>query len=162
MLRRAVVLIALATGLPAAASAQISQLQVDRTSGPQFGISAVYSNDRSDAWGYGAQLRMPIDWNIAFEPNVAIWNRNGATTWQANADLLALDRRGHVYLRAGLAALKTDNVTMKYGVNAGIGVDGPYLLETPLRPFAEARWTAVDGRVPFRALVGINFSLGRR
>jgi hypothetical protein len=151
--------------LPAALSAQggrPSQLQVERTAGLSAGVRAVFSADRPDAWGWGAQARLPLDWNISAEPSLDVWSVNGHTWWQANADLLALDRRGWVYGRLGLAVAGHRGADTKYGVNAGLGTDLPYLFETPLRPFAEVRWTVVDGHAPLRLLLGANFTFGKR
>jgi hypothetical protein len=139
-----------------------TQLQIERTSAPQVGARATYSTGSPDAWGFGGQLRLPIDWNLAFEPNADWFTRNGTTTWQANADLLALGRRGLMYARLGLAMWKTENVDLEYGLNAGIGADLPYFADLPVRPFVEGRWTFLDGRAPFRVQVGGNIVLGRR
>ena len=158
-------LVVSALALPSAARAQggrPTQMQVDRTASASAGLRATYSADRPEASGWGAQVRIPIDWNIAAEPSVDVWSVNGHSWWQANADLLALDRRGWFYARVGLAVLGHDDADTKYGVNAGLGSDLPYLLETPLRPFAEVRWTAIDGRAPLRVLVGANFAFGKR
>jgi hypothetical protein len=151
--------------VPCGASAQggrPSQLQVERTAGAQAGVRATLSTERPDAWGYGVQLRLPIDWNLAAEPSVDLWSVNGNTWWQANADLLALDRRGWFYGRLGLAVAGRQGQDTKVGVNAGIGSDLPFLFETPLRPFVEARWTVIDGQVPLRVLIGANFTFGKR
>lgn len=161
----AALLLAVAVALPTASSAQggrPTQLQVERTAGASAGVRAVFSAERPDAWGWGAQIRFPIDWNIAAEPSVDIWSANGHTWWQANADLLALDRRGWFYGRLGLAVAGHHNADTKYGVNFGLGSDLPYLFETPLRPFAEVRWTVVDGNAPLRFLIGANFTFGKR
>lgn len=139
-----------------------SQLQVERTAGLMLGARAVYSADRPDAVGWGAQFRLPLDWNLALEPSLDAWSVNGRTWTQGNVDLLALDRRGILYLRLGLAAAKAPVGETKLGVNIGLGADLPYLFETPLRPLVEVRWTAVDGKAPFRVLIGANVVLGQR
>lgn len=146
----------------AAQGGRPSQLQIERTAGPQAGVRATLSTERPDAWGYGVQLRLPIDWNLAAEPSVDVWSINGHSWWQANADLLAFDRRGWLYGRFGLAVAGHQGHDTKVGVNLGAGVDLPYLFETPLRPFAEARWTVVDGHAPLRVLLGANVTFGKR
>jgi hypothetical protein len=164
-IRAALALVGCAVLAPQVLTAQrgrASLLQVERTSSAQLGLRAIYSTQGNQDWGYGAQARLPLDWNLSAEPSVDVFSRNGTSTWQANADLLALDRRGWLYVRFGLAMLKQPNIDLKYGVNAGIGTDFPFLLETPLRPFAEARWSVVDGRSPLRVLLGMNFVLGHR
>lgn len=150
-------------GAPLAAQGgRPSQLQVERTAGLMLGARATYSADRPDAWGWGGQFRLPLDWNLALEPNVDTWSVKDRAWTQANVDLLALDRRGIFYARLGLAALKAPGGEAKFGANVGVGADLPYLFETPLRPFVEARWTAVDGKAPLRVLIGANVVLGKR
>lgn len=146
----------------AAQGGRPSQLQVERTAGLLLGARAAYGTDRPDAWGWGAQFRVPLDWNLALEPSVDTWAVNGKAWTQGNVDLLALDRGGILYLRLGLAVLKAPGAEAKLGANGGIGADLPYLFQTPLRPFVEARWTAVDGTVPLRVLIGANVVLGQR
>lgn len=139
-----------------------SQLQVERTAGPQFGLRAVSSTERPDGWGWGAQVRIPIDWNLALEPSADVFNVNGVSWRQFNVDLLALDRRGWLYGRLGVAASAREGLETRYGVNAGVGTDFPFLFETPLRPFAEARWSIIDGNAPLRILLGANITFGKR
>lgn len=146
----------------AAQGGRPSQLQVERTAGLMIGARATYSADRPEAWGWGAQFRLPLDWNLALEPSVDTWSVNGKAWTQGNVDLLALDRRGIFYARLGLAAAKAPVGDTKFGLNAGVGADLPYLFETPLRPFVETRWTAIDGKAPLRVLIGANFVLGKR
>ncbi|MDX2182947.1 MAG: hypothetical protein SFW08_03075 [Gemmatimonadaceae bacterium] len=152
-----------ATAMPVAAQGgRPTQLHIERTSSTQIGARAVFSTEKPDGWGYGVQARFPVDWNLAVEPSVDIWSINGASTYQVNADVVAFDRRGWLYGRLGLAYHKPERVDGHYGLNLGLGSDLPYLFETPLRPFVEARWSVIHGSAPLRLLLGANIALGRR
>ena len=159
------ILAAIATFATAAlAHAQMpkpSQEQVDRMSGPMFGLRGAYDFTGKGA-GYGLQARFPIDWNLQFAPSLEAFPVHGTTTLQGNVDFIATGRRGFFYIGGGLAVLKADKVETKYGANLYPGIDFPSLFDTPLRPFIEARWTFTDGKTPFRLTFGLNFPFGQR
>ncbi|MBI3790313.1 MAG: hypothetical protein HY275_05490 [Gemmatimonadetes bacterium] len=138
-----------------------TQEQVDRMSGPMFGLRGAYDFD-SQSGGYGAQVRIPLDWNLQFAPSVEAYSSAGGTTTQGNVDLIATGRRGWFYLGGGLAIIKPPVGDTKYGANLYPGLDLPELLDLPVRPFVEARWTFSDGKNPFRLVVGVNFLFGQR
>ncbi|MBI2796742.1 MAG: hypothetical protein HYX65_08570 [Gemmatimonadetes bacterium] len=138
-----------------------SQAQVDRMSGPMFGLRGVYDGD-GRVWGYGAQARFPIDWNLQFAPSVDAYAVNGQASLQGNVDFIATGRRGWFYVGGGLAVARTQGIEARYGANLYPGIDLPSLFDTPLRPFVEARWTFIDGKAPFRLTFGLNFPLGSR
>jgi hypothetical protein len=155
----------LAVATPAVATAQRprpSQEQVDRMSGPMFGIRGGYDFD-AKLGSYGAQVRIPLDWNLQFAPSVDAITTNGQSTVQGNVDLIATGRKGLFYLGGGLAIIKPPaGGATKYGANIFPGIDLPELLDLPVRPFVEARWTFTDGSTPFRVLFGVNFQFGQR
>lgn len=158
----ATLLLAISASSAVAQGGRPTQLHIERTASTQIGARAVFSAERPDGWGYGVQARFPVDWNLAFEPSVDVWSINGFSTYQVNADVVAFDRRGWLYGRLGLAYYKPEVVDGRYGLNLGVGSDLPYLFETPLRPFVEARWSIIDGNAPLRLLLGANIALGKR
>lgn len=150
--------------LPATAVAQQprpTQGQVDRMSGPMFGVRGSYDFDNK-VMGYGAQARFPIDWNLQVAPSVEAYSKNGATLVQGNVDLIATGRGGWFYVGGGLAIIKAQGADAKFGANVYPGLDFPALFDTPLRPFVEARWTFWEGNTPFRLVFGLNVPFGQR
>lgn len=157
-----VVLAVVAAAPPAMAQMpKPSQAQVDRMSGPMFGLRGAYDSD-AKLWGYGAQARFPIDWNLQFAPSIEAYAAGGKTSVQGNIDFIATGRGGWFYVGGGLAVLKAEGVEARYGANVYPGIDFPSLFDTPLRPFVEARWTFSDGKTPFRLTFGLNFPFGQR
>ena len=150
--------------LPATAVAQQprpTQAQVDRMSGPMFGLRGSYDVDNK-LFGYGAQARFPIDWNLQVAPSVEAYSKSGSTLVQGNVDVIATGRGGWFYVGGGLAIIKAQGADAKFGANVYPGVDLPALFDTPLRPFVEARWTFWEGNTPFRLVFGLNFPFGQR
>lgn len=150
--------------LPATAVAQQprpTQSQVDRMSGPMIGLRGSYDADNK-LFGYGAQARFPIDWNLQVAPSVEAYSTSGSTLVQGNVDLIATGRGGWFYVGGGLAVIKAQGADAKVGANVYPGLDFPALLDTPLRPFVEARWTFWEGNTPFRLVLGLNFPFGQR
>lgn len=157
----AVTLLCVTSPIARAQQPKPSQEQVDRMSGPMFGLRGAYDFDAKTG-GYGMQARFPIDWNLQFAPSIEAYPVNGTTTLQGNLDFIATGRRGFFYVGGGLAVVKTDKVETKYGANLYPGIDLPALFDTPLRPFIEARWTFTDGKTPFRLTFGLNYPFGQR
>ena len=138
-----------------------SQAQVDRMSGPLIGLRGSYDFDNK-LFGYGAQARFPIDWNLQFAPSLEAYSKSGSTTVQGNVDLIATGRGGWFYVGGGLAIIKPQGTDAKFGANVYPGADLPALFDTPVRPFVEARWTFWEGNTPLRLVFGLNYPFGAR
>ncbi len=129
----------------------------------EFGVRGGYDFDR-DTGSAGAQFRIPLVRQVAVVPSADVFfaEDGGDTDWQINADLMVKpDGFGGIYGGAGAAFLRSDfdgdnEQSFEAGYNLFVGVDGGRLFDTRLRPFAEARWSSVDNRDPFRLAVGIN------
>jgi hypothetical protein len=136
----------------------------DRAGPVAFGVRGGY--DFGDDTGMaGAQLRIPIIPQLALVPSGDVFFDDSPTEWQLNADVAARPRAlGGVYGGGGAAfvnrdfAATGDNET-EVGYNLFIGMDGGPALDARLRPFVEARWTAVDDYDPFRLVAGFNVPL---
>lgn len=131
---------------------------------PMIGIRSGYDFE-GGAWGLGGQARLPVGRRLELIPSGDAFFDSERTDWQLNGDLaLRLGPRGGLYVGAGLAASSRaaddadgDSRT-RLGTNlfAGFQARGRLLR---VRPFAEARWTLVDGDSPFRLAFGANLPL---
>jgi hypothetical protein len=129
----------------------------------EFGVRGGYDFD-ADVGSAGAQVRLPIVRQLLLVPSADVFFSDGeeGTTWQLNADLIARpDELGGLYAGVGAAFLREDfNADGEQEVEAGYnllaGIESGALLDTRLRPFAEARWSFVDELDPFRLVVGLN------
>lgn len=162
----AALLLAAAT-LPATqADAQITrrrpvptEAQLER-SGAMIGLHGGY--DFGNEYGLvGVQGRFGLDWNLQFYPSAQMILQRDASLWQANADLVALGRQGILYFGGGLAAVGNGD-DVKLGVNVFPGADLGGLLDLPVKPYVEPRWTFVQGDANFRLNFGVNVPLGVR
>ncbi len=160
----AVVVTLVLSGAPVLVRAQQprpSQAQVERMSGPMIGLRGSYDIDNR-LTGFGAQARFPIDWNLQVAPSIDAYARSGSTTVQGNFDLIATGRGGWFYVGGGLAVIKPSSGDAQFGANIYPGIDLPALLDTPVRPFVEARWTFWNGNAPLRVVFGLNYPFGQR
>ena len=128
----------------------------------EFGVRGGYDFD-ADVGSAGAQLRIPLVRQLLVVPSGDVFfNDEEGTEWQLNADLIARpDELGGVYAGLGAAFLRTDfdgdgEDEVEAGYNLLAGIEAAPVLETRVRPFAEARWSFVDDVDPFRLVIGIN------
>ena len=129
----------------------------------EFGVRGGYDFD-ADVGSAGAQVRLPIVRQLLLVPSGDVFFSDGeeGTTWQLNADLVARpDELGGLYAGVGAAFLREDfdadgEQEVEAGYNLLAGIESGALLDTRLRPFAEARWSFVDDLDPFRLVVGLN------
>ena len=130
---------------------------------PMIGIRSGYDFE-GEAWSRGGQARLPVARRLELIPSGDAFFDSERTDWQLNADVaLRLGRRGGLYVGAGLAAASRtadadgdSNAQLGTNLFAGFQARGRLL---PVRPFAEARWTLVDGDSPFRLAFGANLPL---
>jgi hypothetical protein len=117
-----------------------------------------------DEWSLGGQFRLPgpfletvLSGDSYFYP--------GANPWQLNADLvLHLGRFRALYAGGGVGVFHQVSAgagTTDVGPNVVIGVQPRRRLGSPVRAYAEGRWTFLNGATPFRFVFGLNFVLGR-
>jgi len=165
----ALVAIAVAAMATPAEAQRRARTQFERPTPPAaIGVRGGYDFD-AEAWSIGGQASIPIARRIAFLPSGDAYFGDDRTDWQLNADLaLRPGRAGFLYAGGGLALLNRvhdDEVDAeaetKVGANVFAGLQAPGR-RLPFRPFAEARWTFVDGDSPFRLAFGANVPLGGR
>lgn len=131
---------------------------------PAMGVRSGYDFE-GEAWSLGGQARLPFARRLELIPSGDAFFDTDHTEWQLNADLaVRLGPRGSLYGGAGLAAVNRpeepgDEAETRLGTNLFVGLQLPGVV-LPVRPFAEARWTLVDGESPFRLAFGANVRLG--
>ena len=111
-----------------------------------------------------AQLRVPLMRQLLLVPSGDVFfaGDNSETSWQINTDVVVRpDELGGLYGGVGAAFLRADfdgddDEEVEAGYNLFAGLEGARLLDTRVRPFAEARWSWVDDFDPFRLVIGIN------
>lgn len=129
----------------------------------EFGVRGGYDFD-SEVGSAGAQLRVPLIDQLLLVPSGDVFfaGDESETAWQLNADVVVRpDAMGGLYGGVGAAFLRADfdgddDEEVEAGYNLFAGIQGSRLLDTRVRPFAEARWSWVDDFDPFRLVVGIN------
>lgn len=129
----------------------------------EFGVRGGYDFD-AEVGSAGAQVRVPLMRQLLLVPSGDVFfaGDNSETAWQINADLVVRpDELGGLYGGVGAAFLRADfdgddDEEVEAGYNLFAGIEGSRLLDTRVRPFAEARWSWVDDFDPFRLVIGIN------
>ena len=135
----------------------------DRRGPVEFGVRGGYDFD-AEVGAAGAQLRIPLIRQLLLVPSGDVFfaDEGEGADWQLNADLVVRpDELGGLYGGIGAAFMKLDfdgdgEEETEAGYNLLAGMQSGPLLQSRLRPFAEARWTFVDDVEPFRLMVGIN------
>ena len=134
----------------------------DRAGPVEFGVRAGYDFDESAGFA-GTQVRVPLIPQLSLVPSADVFFDDSRTEWQLNADLLAKPRAlGGLYGGTGVAFASRDRLfrtddEVDVGYNLFLGIDADRVLDTRLRPFAEARWSrAGDDFDPFRLMLGFN------
>ena len=140
------------------AQAQRRGLRVVRGAAPEIGPRVGYDFDADD-WSVGGQLRVPA--RVLETVASGDYYFAGATDmWQLNLDLaLRLGRFSSLYAGGGIGVFH--QVTTDAGPNILVGLHPPARRGSPIRPYAEGRWTFLDGATPFRLVFGVNLVLGR-
>lgn len=134
--------------------AQRRGLRVVRNPVLELGPRVGYDFERDD-WTVGGQLRLPIR---PVEPLVSgdYYFATGHP-WQLNVDVaLRLRRLSSLYVGGGIGVFHAG--TTDVGPNMLVGLQPPARRSSPIRPYAEGRWTFLDG-VPFRLVFGVNLVL---
>jgi len=137
----------------------------------QFGVRGGYDFEE-DVGSAGAQLRIPLVPQLLLVPSADVFfgdgdDEGGAAEWQLNGDLVLRPAGlGGLYGGVGVAFLNRDGVEngddedddggTEVGYNLLVGLESGRIGGTSLRPFVEARWTAVDDYQPFRLVAGFN------
>lgn len=144
-----------ASAFPQEAYAQRRGLRVVRGTAPEIGPRVGYDFD-ADAWSVGGQLRVP-------------WRRlelllSGdyyfSTAGQENLDLvLHFGRFSSLYAGGGVGMFHELGTSL--GPNIVVGLHPPARGGSPIRPYAEGRWSFLDYGTPFRLVFGVNLALGR-
>lgn len=113
----------------------------------------------ADAWLVGGQFRVPgphLESLLSGDYYLA-----GDSRWQLNLDLaLRFRPLATFYAGAGVGVYHGVAGT-DVGPNALVGLHPPARRGAPVRPYAEGRWTFLDGGTPFHLVFGINLLLGR-
>lgn len=152
------VLLAGALALPAQeAHAQRRGLRVVRPAAPELGPRVGY-DFRVEDWSVGGQFRVPsrVIETLASGDSYFAVNR----AWQLNLDLaVRLGRLSSLYAGGGLGIYHLAGTDA--GPNLLVGLRPPARRNAPIRPYAEGRWTFLDGGTPFRLVFGVNLVLGR-
>jgi hypothetical protein len=155
-----VVLAACLVGVSRGAEAQRPRRGLRRmfTAVPELGPRVGY-DFKADEWLVGGQFRVPgpyVESLLSGDYYFA-----GATRpWQLNLDL-AFRVRPLATLYAGAGVGIFHNATTDVGPNLLVGLHPPARRGAPVRPYAEGRWTFLDGGTPSRLVFGINLLLGR-
>ncbi len=125
---------------------------------PELGPRVGY-DFQADDWSLGGQLRVPgrfLESLLSGDYYFAA----GTHPWQLNLDLaFRLRRFSSLYAGAGIGIFHL--LTTDVGPNVLVGLHPPARRGAPVRPYAEGRWTFLDGGTPFRLVFGINLVLGR-
>jgi len=126
---------------------------------PVVGIHGSY-NFYGDNFGIGAHGQIPLVRLIKFTPGGDIYFSEDSP-WQLNADIM-LGRILHP--GGGLAVVDgslADSESVEVGYNLFLAVQ-PMMLRRPrrlVRPFAEVRWTFVNGERIFRLAFGVSIPI---
>lgn len=143
---------------PREAQAQRRGLRVVRGMAPEVGPRVGYDFDADD-WSVGGQLRVPspvLESLVSGDYYFAV----GTRPWQLNLDLaLRFGRFSSLYAGGGIGIFHSDSTDV--GPNVLIGLHPPSRRNSPIRPYAEGRWTFLEGGTPFRLVFGVNLVLGR-
>lgn len=146
------------TALSQEAHAQRRGLRVVRGRAPELGPRVGYDFDADD-WSVGGQLRIPgprLEALASGDYYFAV----GTHPWQLNLDLaLRLGRFSSLYAGGGVGIFHL--LTTDVGANVLVGLHPPSRRNSPVRPYAEGRWTFLEGGTPFRLVFGVNLVLGR-
>lgn len=125
---------------------------------PELGPRVGY-DFKADDWLVGGQFRVPGPYLESLLSGDYYFA--GAThPWQLNLDL-AFRFRPLATLYAGAGVGIFHDVTTDVGPNLLVGLHPPARRGAPVRPYAEGRWTFLDGGTPFRLVFGVNLLLGR-
>lgn len=123
--------------------------------GPRVGYDFL-----ADNWVVGGQFRVPGPYLESllsgdFYPS-------GDGRWQLNLDLaLRFRPLATLYGGGGIGIYHGAAGGTDVGPNLLVGLHPPARRGAPVRPYAEGRWTWLDGGTPFRLVFGINLLLGR-
>lgn len=112
------------------------------------------------AWSAGGQIQLPIRRNLELRPSADLFfPKGGKTGWQANGDAaIRLGQGGGLYAGGGIAFAHLNGGSTETGYNIffGLGTAPP---DQRIKPFAEFRWTFLDGTSPFRLALGFSYAL---
>lgn len=140
------------------ADAQQRGLRRVRLPAPELGPRVGYDFE-SDQWTVGGQFRVPgrlLESILSGDYYLV----SGTRPWQLNLDLaLRLRRFASLYAGGGIGIFHA--VSTDVGPNLLVGLHPPARRGAPIRPYAEGRWTFLDGGTPFRLVFGVNLVLGR-
>lgn len=146
------------TGLFHQAQAQRRGLRVVRDPAPEIGPRVGYDFHYDD-WSVGGQLRVPSRVLETLVSGDAYFSE-ATHPWQLNLDLvIRLGRFGSLYAGGGIGIFHAG--TTDAGPDVLVGLHPPARGTARLVPYAEGRWTFLDGRTPFRLVFGINLVLRR-
>lgn len=144
--------------LPSEAQAQQRGLRVVRQGAPEIGPRVGY-DFKADDWSVGGQLRVPAR-VLETLASGDYYFASGTGQWQLSLDLaLRLGRLASLYAGGGIGVFHAVNTDV--GPNILVGLHPPARRNSPIRPYAEGRWTFLDGGTPFRLVFGVNVVLGR-
>ncbi len=125
---------------------------------PELGPRVGYDFEADD-WSVGGQLRVPAS-RLETLLSGDYYFAAGTRQWQLNLDLaLRLGRLSSLYAGGGIGILHA--LTTDVGPNMLVGLHPPARRGSPVRPYAEGRWTFFGGDHPFRLVFGVNLMLGR-
>lgn len=135
--------------------------------GVEFGVRGGYDFEE-DTGLAGAQLRVPLAYQLLVSPSFDVFFEDSRTEWQANADLVLRPAGlAGVYGGIGAAFLNGDfdgsgDGETEAGFNVLLGLDGGRVGGSTVRPFAEGRWTNVEDYDAFRLALGFNVPVSGR
>ncbi len=125
---------------------------------PEIGARVGY-DFKANIWSLGGQLRVParvLESLLSGDSYFAA----GTHPWQLNLDLaFRLRRLSSLYAGGGIGIFH--DLTTDVGPNVLVGLHPPARRGAPIRPYAEGRWTFLNGATPFRLVFGVNLLLGR-
>lgn len=112
------------------------------------------------AWSLGGQVQLPLRRNFELRPSADLFfPRHDKTGWQANGDAaIRLGQGGGLYAGGGIAFAHLNDGDTETGYNLffGLGTSPP---DQRIKPFAEFRWTFLDGTSPFRLALGFSYAI---
>ena len=152
------VLLIVVTPLSSEGQARRRGLRVVRGPSAEIGPRIGYDFDADD-WSVGGQLRVPAR-VLETLASGDYYFAGAVDAWQLNLDLaLRLGRLSSLYAGGGIGVFH--QVTTDVGPNLLVGLHPSARRNSPIRPYAEGRWTFLDGVTPFRIVFGIDLVLGR-
>ncbi|HEX5387457.1 MAG TPA: hypothetical protein VFW66_12190 [Gemmatimonadales bacterium] len=158
-----VCLVAASVARPASALAQFGKFRGRRAPG-NITVGVRGGRDfENHAWSAGGQLSLPLVNRIELRPSGDYYFGDATPfRWQLNADgIFRFGPGGTVYGGGGAAFTRVrpiDKVKTGYNLFFGLEFARPTARS---KPFAEFRWTFVNGTSPFRLVAGISTVVGK-